>query len=60
MQRWSGPIAARRRSPVEDALRARTIRTVMTEASTLRASDATERRRAQRVAHDHQRTAEAS
>jgi hypothetical protein len=44
MTRWSRPIAPRRRSPAEDAARARTIRAVMRQASALRATDAAERR----------------
>lgn len=47
MQRWSRPIAAGGIPPTDDAARARTIRAVMTEASTLRMTDVTERRRAQ-------------
>lgn len=47
MQRWSRPIAAGGIPSTDDAARARTIRAVMTEASTLRMTDVTERRRAQ-------------
>jgi hypothetical protein len=44
MKRWSRPISGRKRSPVDDAQRARTIRAVMAEATALRAADADERR----------------
>jgi hypothetical protein len=52
MKRWSRPISGRKRSPVDDAARARTIRAVMAEATALRAADAAEERRFEKQIQD--------
>lgn len=52
MQRWSGPIAGRRRTPVDDAARARTIRAVIAQSSALRLADAAAQDRAKLAGGD--------